>query len=565
MSGATGAGVTGSAVTEVQGPFRIGVIGAGPKSLFALESLVRRLRALPGDLPVIVVDVFDPNPIPAVGSAYAPDQPEYLRLNVSAAIVDAHEPGASERLVPSFHRWAAEHAPHCNQDTFPPRATVGEYLHDAWNRVLDAAEMLRCNTMTTRVLSVQQVEHGWAVHTEDGETHAPYHELLVATGHAPDHDGALKHTWSAEVPLVGQVYPVQDWMSSERIPAGATVAVRGGALTFIDACLALTQGRGGVFTAGENQQLRYFSSGQEPARILPVTRSGMFLEAKSGPGIGPEDVESVLRDARARICRDRTVPEVMEAVLQAAAEILNRCSRSTATDARWEVDYTACHGVEPGYEQHNGAVRVFTRSIEVAEGRADPGAAWALGTAWSKLYSAVVGAVSYRDVDAEQWAQFRRLAATMERLAFGPPLLNARKIAALIQAGVVDASWMRPDVNITAGGLTGLEAWETAPDVVIDAVLAPPGVVGTHQPLFRDLLERGLIAVAPGRRGVMVTPSGQALNRSKQTVAGLSVIGRPTEDHVLGHDTLNRTLHTMAQQWAQRVTEQINQIPGDPQ
>lgn len=557
--------MNGAAEASLDGVYRIGVVGAGPKALFALESLVRRLLAAGGEVPRVAVDVIDTNPY--AGSAYAPEQPEYLRLNVSAGIVDAHEPGAAERFVPSFHQWAAEHAPQRDQESFPPRSTVGQYLHCAWNRVQEVCSDLQWNTVTARAVDLTAVggdsaEPRWVVHTADGEQHGPYRQVLLATGHAPDHDGALKHTWSAEIPLVPQVYPVQQWLSQSKIPAGATVAVRGGALTFIDACLALTQGRGGVFTTGEDGHLRYIPSGQEPSRILPVTRCGLFLDAKSGPCVAVEDLDTVLDQARVRLAAQCTITEVINTVQHAAAEILDRCTRSTASDAVWEVSYTARNGAEPGSERLNRAVRVFTRSIEVAERRADPGAAWALGAAWSKLYPAVVQAVSFRDLNAGDWAQFRQMAVTMERLAFGPPLLNARKMAALIQAGVVDASWMRQGVGIAATGITGLDESEPRPDVVIDAVLPPPGVVGTDQPMYLNLLERGTLTVPPGRRGVMVTPSGQALNSSEQAVAGLSVIGRPTEDHVLGHDTLNRALHTMPQEWAQAVVEHITQRPG---
>ena len=36
---------------------------------------------------------------------------------------------------------------------------------------------------------------------------------------------------------------------------------------------------------------------------------------------------------------------------------------------------------------------------------------------------------------------------------------------------------------------------------------------------------------------------------------GLSAIGRPTEDSVIGNDTLSRTLHPQAERWARGVVQ----------
>jgi diaminopimelate decarboxylase len=117
----------------------------------------------------------------------------------------------------------------------------------------------------------------------------------------------------------------------------------------------------------------------------------------------------------------------------------------------------------------------------------------------------------------------------MERLAFGPSLLNAAKLLALIRAGRVD--------------VTGLRASPGAGGYEIDAVCPGPEVLGT--PLDR-LVRGGHARVADGRRGVVVEDDG--------TVApGLAVIGRPTEDWVIGNDTLDRTLHHHTDRWARRV------------
>jgi hypothetical protein len=41
---------------------------------------------------------------------------------------------------------------------------------------------------------------------------------------------------------------------------------------------------------------------------------------------------------------------------------------------------------------------------------------------------------------------------------------------------------------------------------------------------------------------------------------GLAAIGRPTEDSVIGNDTLSRTLHPLADRWARRVLERSQRL-----
>ena len=87
---------------------RVAVVGAGPKGLYAVEELLARA-------PRAVVDVWDSRP-PGTGAAYATDQPVWLRLNVTSAIIDG------------FDAWRLARGEAAPLDPFPPRALLGAYL-----------------------------------------------------------------------------------------------------------------------------------------------------------------------------------------------------------------------------------------------------------------------------------------------------------------------------------------------------------------------------------------------------------------------------------------------------
>ena len=77
------------------------------------------------------------------------------------------------------------------------------------------------------------------------------------------------------------------------MPPNSTVRCKGFALTFIDTMLALTEGRGGVFTLSATGYT-YTPSGTEPRRIAPFSRSARPMRAKVEAG----DRQVVVRDRK---------------------------------------------------------------------------------------------------------------------------------------------------------------------------------------------------------------------------------------------------------------------------
>ena len=501
---------------------RVAIVGAGPKGLFAAERLAAHLTVSDA---AASITVFDPQP-PGWGAGYDADQPHWLRLNVNAAIVDmdgGRNTGVSLGL-PDFAEWrrgAGETEP---LDPFPPRATVGHYLAHCWGQLLERVPArVRLRHVARRVDRLDAIGDGWLI------DHEYYDEVLMCTGHAQDWPGALRHGWAGPAPLVPQVYPVRTWLTSAAVPAGGTVVCRGAALTFIDACLSLTEGRDGRFDRNG-----YHRSGSEPSRIVPVARRGGFMEVKPQPDgpLAALPLEQFRRRGLAR-CAEAggQVDVVLAAVWQTAGDYL-------CVAAGGAVSVPPVGVVPPPDDDPVTALR---RSLRVAMGECRPGLAWALGQAWRDLYSGVVRALGHQQVTQSAWSSFASAAAALEPIAFGPPPVNAAKLLALCDAGLVDASFL-------AG------RWSDAlhdADVVIDCVLPPPGLVEGE--LAADLMERGLVAKAAGRRGVSVAPDATCLTSDGTPIGGLAALGRLTEDVVIGNDTLSRTLHPSAARWAQRV------------
>jgi len=563
-------------------PLRLLVVGAGAKALFALEELAARLgehRTRPGEHaapaagPLLEITVVDPGEHPGTGAAYHPDQPHHLRLNVDSRILDAPAVGS----LPSFRDWARTTHPGLAEEPYPPRAIVGEYLERRWHAMQESlAPRAALRLHHARVLAVHREGEGWIADVDAGDATAPagtsgtsgtadsdvrrvlgpVDEVLLATGHASGHAGALSRTWSSPRPLRPAVLPADAMLGAEQVPPGSRVALRGGALTFIDAALTLTLGRGARFCpdpAG-GSALTHHRSPEEPAVLLPTTRHGLLLDAKPPPDQPlPETAEQALASGARRLktAVPVTPAEVLELVVDVAAAMLGGPADHAQRDA---VAHTLATGAEPDLPPGPGrAEQALRRSIAVAEGSRTPGPAWALGRAWALLYPRITAALRGSEVPAEAWS--RQLAAqqALERFAFGPPLDAARMLVAMVDSGALDLSWVDAGTSIRADGVHGIPAGAAPPDLVIDAVLAPPGLRGLTDPLALHLQASGLVSVRPGRRGAAIAPDATASAADGSRIEGLALLGRATEDHVIGHDTLNRHLHGESGAWAGRL------------
>ena len=521
---------------------RVAIVGLGPKGLFALERLAAFAGAA-GPSTQLSVDLYEPHPAPGAGPNYDPVQPDYLRMNFAAAAVDMWPARESDPSRPSFTEWRADVAPD-NTDAYPPRALVGRYLADGFERVLArAAGAIRIETCAETVTRVSPTSDGWEV--EAGGCRE-YDEVLVAIGHAPTWDDALSPA-ETDSGLVPAVFPVERCLAPDRVPKGSLVAMRGFALTMIDATLALTEGRGGRFEPGrEPHLLRYESVDGEVGKVLPYSRTGRPMLAKPDPetAIASPELDRIAARGRSRL---EGLPEgsPVEAVAGVVTEIASESLRSAGGDesafrelaqrlADAQAGLATPADVSPAEE--------IERSLAVGVGAEAPGADWAIGHAWRGLYPALVERLGANGLPEAEWPAFRRLAAEMERVAFGPPPVNAAKLLALIECGMVDISHSGRGPHPDA-------------DVVVDAVLPPPGATSLRHPLLEQLVRDGHARVPPARRGLELTADVTCVGADGSPSRGLAAIGRPTEDWVIGNDTLNRALHPQPGLWARRVSE----------
>lgn len=523
-----------SAVRESASSADVVAVGAGPQILRALADLETVLVAPDGagavahgasPIRVVAIDPDDPGS----GAVWRVDQPRYLTMNVSAAVVDLRCPSVPWDLREWHSRELGSPCP-----TYPSRAIVGSYLGWAWGRLATSA-VLDLRHVRGRVVGVERGEHGWECRVVGGETLVSP-RVVLGTGHREPVSSDYARLEAGDAGSA----------------AGSTVVVRGAALTAFDAVMCLTAGRGGRWeTRLEDAQVpRYRPSRREPGRIVLVSRSGRMMVPK------PNEPSEALRAAVAELADRWSQPAPLS---EAWWDVLVEAARAAAASMGVELDPARARAwldESPAAGDTGALTRRWRADLQRADGVVDDDPAWWLGRAWSSAYADLLASIERAPREPETWGRFRRRAAALERWAFGPPAELVARLLALMESGL----------------LTVVREDEAPPPSATDVVahIAGPGVlprprpwhegseadaVVPASPLWRGLLAASHVTVRAGETGVLTTPTGGCLGADGNESVGLSALGRPTEGPVVDHDSLQRRLHLDAQRWATAIAK----------
>jgi uncharacterized NAD(P)/FAD-binding protein YdhS len=273
------------------------VVGAGPRGLSVLERLCANERDSPAH-DRVTVHMVDPS-APGAGTVWRPEQSRYLLMNTVATQITVYtddsaridgpiEPG------PSLYEWAKHlaaagprtgaddhtlvEAARLGPDSYPTRAFYGHYLHAGFQRVVDLApghvdiQVHRC-----RAVAITDTE-GCAqrVDLEDGGRLDDLDAVVLALGHVPTRPSRRQER-TARLSCVNDLTYITPANPADLdlspIKPGETVLLRGLGLNFFDHMALFTQGRGGIFTRGDDG-LVYHPSGQE-ALLYASSRRGI--------------------------------------------------------------------------------------------------------------------------------------------------------------------------------------------------------------------------------------------------------------------------------------------------
>ena len=273
-------------------PIHIAIIGGGPKGIYGFERLVAQCKAI-RPTSTIIVHIFNRTKHFAAGEIYNPDQPDFLKMNVCRWAISMWQPDEVPQAVCTpltFEQWEDSNSTNqiTQKEKFPSRKLVGEYLIDGYERI--KKEMPSCMILheeVAEVIDMNRTEDGYKLIVKDqfyeeNQLQDIFKYVLLTTGHPTPSPFAKERFIDTplETNLIPFIYPIHP--NLDTVAPESVIGIKGMGLTFTDAVLALTEGRGGKFDKDPEGNLTYHTSGLEPKLILPFSRNGLLMTPRTG-------------------------------------------------------------------------------------------------------------------------------------------------------------------------------------------------------------------------------------------------------------------------------------------
>lgn len=591
---------------------KVAIIGGGPKGLYAFERLSAQFKVSPPPEKVMI-HIYNRSTFFGAGEIYRTDQPTFLITNTPIGEInmwteDDPPPVISNPL--SLTKWLyLKESTKLSEDEYIDRATVGRYLTNGFELI---ASNLPDNVYGKYIigevtdLDKDGEKYALTVKTDNGGTHQSverYHHVLLATGHPinrlSEQDDSIqifsdKHEEAEFIPFI---YPT-DYTLQHIIP-DSSIGIKGMGLTFIDAVLSLTEGKGGVFKRNYNEKLVYYLSGYEPRVIYPFSRSGLpmiprkpsFWNTTPLKFFTRQAIEEYLLDEKLDF-KNQLLPLIKQDMTFTFYDIkMKRFGFKDDLDACQTFEETEefineFHEFYPDAKRFDPDVflspmddkifleaKTFNQYIydyltffikEAKKGELI--SPWAAVTAvWRKAVPLFCELYSFGGFIPSSQQEFdSTYRGMLNRVTFGPAVESTEKLVALMEAGILHFDVAEnPDLVLDdKSGLFVLNSklYNTRRSVhtLIDARISKVSLPDDRSTLYESLLSRGEISLfqngsdqgsyTPG--SIAITPEGFVVDKRGNVNTNIVVIGTPTEGITFDNDTLSTTRNNFASKWA---------------
>lgn len=569
--------------TEKDSFFDIGIVGAGPKGLYALEELLNCIESEKSEDGWNVFWWNDTEDF-GCGPNYQVDQPDYLLINYCIGHVDAWDRRrGNEKSRLNLVDWIQKFkkVKEMVQPTdYASRALVGQYLQYVTMQVIASKpDNVRIHLIAKKVQNISlNSEKKLIVQTEANEVQID--NLLLATGHCYNNIPlfGLKNK-SIPVNYLTNAYPIE---KLSQIQVGKSVGIIGWGLTFIDVALQLTEGRGGRFDEEQN----YIPGGEEPV-LYPFSRNQLPIMPR-GPVYGQNTYTlyylnekwlakmQTLQKQR-KIDFSTEIFPWLEKELQFAyystllqtldvVEVENYIVSLSETER-----FTYRDLLFPKIPQKDNLQKSYEDYLEFLISEAEKGELksplMAAAAVWREASPFIAGIYQNGGFTGESQQYLDKgLFGAFCRTSYGPPIENMKKIKALIKAGIIQTCW-ETEVRIINDDLENRfvlqsKEFKQIVDYIVDARIARPNLSGNNADLYRNLWKNSLVepfeneGYRPGC--VKINAIGQVLHSEKEIP--LYLYGSNTEGFLLDNDSLSRSKNNLAKHWVNEVLHQLKKI-----
>lgn len=594
---------------------KVAIIGGGPKGIYGFERLTAWLKIHPPSEKT-EIHIYNRSDSFGAGENYRTEQPSWLLMNNPVGEINMWGKEKPRPVVPqplSFPEWLYHTAgKHLSHYDYTSRAMAGRYLSNGFDLIgSNLPENVEGKYIAGEVVDMYRDSGKYALslkmagNENRNDPSDRYDHVLLATGH-PKHkktNQALafqsftdEHEQAGYIPFI---YPAETVFS--KLPPNCSIGIKGMGLTFVDAVLALTEGKGGTFTGDEKSGNHlYIPSGDEPKVIYPFSRSGLpMIPRKSVPNEN-NDLIFFTRAALQKfesgkklnfeqqiwpLLRQDMIYAFYDTAMKIAGfpvglsgcenfkdveQVIAQYHKKFPTQTRFNTE----RFLDPHEDKtpHQCIKALYHHYLQEARKGELKSPLAAVSAVWRKASPLFCEVYSFGGLTPDSQRCFDdSTRGKLNRVTFGPPVKSAEKLYALMEFGILNFDTVgNPDLILDENN--GLFVLESRSDgtrypvqYLVDARIPKVSLADDPGPLFRNLLNRGLISLYENRSSgkayqpgaVNITRQGFVIDKNGTVNRDIAVTGTPTEGITFDNDTLSRDRNNFVDGWAEVISKEL--------
>jgi hypothetical protein len=568
-------------------PIHIGIIGFGPKGLYGFERLLASLKHYTETK--VNIHLFNESASFGAGWVYHKDQPDYLLMNYPNHLISLQPISKPSPIceILSLSEWLSLRTKETVSELKPKissRKTIGNYLTFYFNELCKhLPSHISVSKYVTTVTDIKQEDKSYKISTTNTLDVPFCNSLLIATGHKPSIKSKVERNNTLKT--IPFVYPIPKQLGI--INPQSTVIIKGIGLTAIDAILGLTEGCKGKFQSNKDSTITYLKSGLEPKHIFPYSRTGIPIIPRGERTLDYKQTSFFLKNyLQSNSFETHSVDFEKDLLPRIKQDIVGEFYNTLFE--LYDVSIEQINNFEElkkrieKFHQEHPKVKIFKAedlltptlassqttynsvhdfwSFWCIENEKTKSPFVAAASAWRYLSKDFNTLYSQQKLTEASKKEFQtKCFGLFNKISYGPPLVNIKKILALIEANILDFRFAEsPTISehsISKSNQSTTYNWS------IDARL-PRGFSSSKSVLFNAEHSSQLfktLKISENNNELQCTKTGHPLNANGNPIKSIVFYGTPTENILFDNDTLSRTHNDTVTLWAKDIAQHLNE------
>ncbi|MEM7656131.1 MAG: FAD/NAD(P)-binding protein [Bacteroidota bacterium] len=564
----------------------IGIVGIGPRGLFALEQFVVNLADWRVSKPIEIL-LFEATGNFGNGQVYEINQLETNWINISERILLLEE--RLERIwneihlpfFPSYHQWADIDPDSLNDsepDRYPPRSKIGTYLQQRFESL--ANPLIQAGILQLfeeQVKKVTLTQTGTIQLSTDRQTIGNIDELLLTIGHQDTQLSEQLSAWKQHETKQGGIrvfeapYPIRDFWESKALTPKRTIGIRGFGLAMIDVARGIAS-RFGRFeiTDSATQQYRYHPQEEGVPLLVPFSLDGLPpapkpLNAELDRWYEPSQAHLLTFEQHigdSSVQRNANSPRFLfEAIAPIAANLYCQLAQTYAKegDTKELIESVILDWLQDEQFEHRLLLsptqptrQMMEAFVGMATGYKPISLDFCVGQVWRHCQPSMYEQLSFNECKDEVFVKIIQVDERMKRYAYGPPVASIQQMIALVSAEVMTLDVVcDPSITLSPSGWH-LRSEQSAieVDTMINSVLDSPQIKAVRTPIIQHLLSDQIIEAVHDDLGVITNSAGYLIPKDQQTSAPIALLGRLAKGTIMGVDAILECFGDRPKVWA---------------